>query len=129
MATKERFYVYKLIDDCGVVQYVGKGSGYRLRAQQRRYGLQGEVIERFTKERDAYKAEVRWIASLAPPLNKHPGGNGSWAIKRREHKTKEMREIERIGTRAYAARILLRFDRSLYSDPSKLEAIRQVAYG
>lgn len=126
-----RFYVYRLTDSEGVA-YVGKGSGKRLDTQKRSFGSDGEIIERFKSERQAYAAERRYIAEMKPRLNRHPGGNGSHAQRKPlARKQKWEREIEAIGTRRYAARILLACEHSRPGivDPSKIEQIRQVAYG
>ena len=86
--------------------------------------MTGEIVKRFKSESAAYKYEKELIASLCPVLNKHPGGNGSKATRKR--KTKFDVLIEKIGSRAYAARLLLSFGGF---DPSKLDALRRVAYG
>lgn len=124
-----RFYVYHLVDGVGDIQYIGKGSGKRLVSQKSKHQLFGYVAERFNSERQAYKAEIEHIARHNPPLNKHPGGNGSKASRKIERKPSWQIEMERVGTRVYAARALLCFDLSHYLDASKIEAIRQVADG
>lgn len=120
-----RFYVYELTDANGVA-YVGKGSGRRLAAQKRTHGLSGCEVARFKRESDALAFERARIAECQPRLNRHPGGNGNRATHRRPLAWE--REMSRIGTRAYAARVLLRLARHLI-DPSKLDEIRQVAHG
>jgi hypothetical protein len=124
-----RFYVYELIDKLGNVQYVGKGSTTRLAAQKRNFGLEGYEVARFAREADAYGYEVQRIATVKPPLNKHVGGNGSKAQKKVERKTNWQKQLEQIGSRAYAARLWLAFARSDNADLSKVDAIRSVAYG
>jgi hypothetical protein len=121
------YYVYELIDEAGSVQYVGKGSGRRLQTQKRKFGLAGRVIEWFKSEKAAYAYEVKAIAEKCPPLNKAKGGNGSRAQKIIRRRLAWELEMERIGTRAYAARLLMKF--CLFTDASKLEAVRRVAYG
>lgn len=124
-----RFYVYALKDEAGRVMYVGKGSGRRLECQKRKFGLAGEILERHASEAKAYAAEVRLIAEMNPPLNKHPGGNGSRA--KAERVPSWVRDMSRIGTQRFAARLLmsvLRVRPDLIP-ASKVEAIRQVAYG
>jgi hypothetical protein len=123
-----RFYVYALTDGDQVV-YVGKGSGRRLHVQRRTHGCDGYEVARFKRERDAYAHEIRVIAELSPARNKHPGGNGSRATPARTPRAPAwMKEIDRIGSRVYAARLLLsRFAHIV--DPSKVDAIRRVAYG
>lgn len=124
-----RFYVYRLFDDPLVPLYVGKGSGRRLSSQKSKFRCKGEIIRRFARERDAYAFEIKMIAELKPELNKHAGGNGSWAARRGPRKFGWEREIERVGSRRYAARQLLRFDLTPYLAASKIDEIRQVANG
>ncbi len=75
MAGRGEFYVYRIFSGDSTV-YIGKGSNGRLAAQKRRFGLEGEVVAYFDDEEAAYAEEVRLIAEFAPPMNKHPGGNG-----------------------------------------------------
>jgi hypothetical protein len=124
-----QFYVYELFDDNGAVQYVGKGSKRRLLTQQKRFNLHGRVVQHFDCETKAYKAEMAHIAKMQPALNKCKGGNGNRAKPVKtvwERKCAWQREIERIGTRAMAARILLSKG---VVEPSKLEMVRRIAYG
>lgn len=122
------FYVYRIFGKAGETLYVGKGSSARLQAQKRRFGAEGEIVARFKREADAYAFEVRLIAEMSPALNKHPGGNGPRCKKRRPHRPAWLIEMERIGSRVYAAREMLARWPYLF-DPSTLEKIRQVAYG
>lgn len=124
-----RFYVY-LLEDGDVPAYVGKGSGGRLAVQERRFALPGRVLERFDSEKAAYAAERKWIARLKPYHNRCAGGNGSRAM-RLPNTPRWVSAIERMGTRVYAARILLACDRASLGivDPSKIDAIRNVANG
>ena len=124
----ERFYVYRIFDGFETV-YVGKGSGRRLCSQKSKFGLDGEIICRFKSERAAYAHEIKMIAELRPTANRHPGGCGSKVYKRRPRRFAWEIEIDRVGSRRYAARMLLRFDTRGFIDPSKLELIRQVANG
>lgn len=134
MATRKiEFYVYRIFDRFETV-YVGKGSGRRLANQTRRFGLPGEIIERCNSDDHAFEREIFWIAELRPTENRAPGGGGGRVrpkpISRDEKRfIKDLAEVERIGTRRYAARMLLRFDTSGHLDPSKLDAIRRVANG
>jgi hypothetical protein len=125
---EDRFYVYRIFDGFETV-YIGKGSGRRLSSQKSKFKLPGEIIARFKKERDAYAYEIKMIDELMPTANKHPGGNGSRVYKRRPRKQAWEIEIDRVGSRRYSARMLLRFDLAGLVDPSKLDAIRQVANG
>lgn len=124
------FYVYKIIDSDGVY-YVGKGSGRRLNSQMRTFSRAGEIIERFEREADALAAERRYIAELKPRANKCAGGNGNRKKKGRTHSYKWVREIEKVGTRVYAARLALAVHRQAphLVDPSIVDALRRVAYG
>lgn len=124
-----QLYIYRLADYEGKTLYIGKGSGRRLYNQIARTGFYGEIISRHPTDRSAYKAEVVAIARLRPPMNQNAGGGGPVSYKRQEIKPKWLRDIERIGTRVYAARELLKFDLSSVLDVSKIEAIRLVANG
>lgn len=73
-----KFYVYRIFNAEGLL-YIGKGSGPRLRKQKRTFGADGEIIQHFEFEDDAYAEEVRLIALHSPPLNRHPGGHGGRA--------------------------------------------------
>lgn len=126
MARPWRFYVYRLIDASGAVCYIGKGSANRLRSQCKSRRLVGEEIARFRREKDAYAFERAQIADLKPSLNAHPGGNGSRA--QPVFEPKWVREIDKVGTRRYAARVLLALAADLIN-PSEIEGIRQVAHG
>lgn len=124
-----RFYVYSL-GDFDSPAYIGKGSGGRLAAQRRKFGLPGSEVARFKSERDAYAFERATIEQHTPSMNRHPGGNGSRAVPRRApRKDAFEREIEAVGSRKYAARFLLSSDITPYCTPSEVEQLRQVAYG
>lgn len=127
MSERGRFYVYRIFD--GVVTvYVGKGSGSRLQKQIRRFNLQGEVIEWVKSETVAYEAERRWIKRLKPTDNKNAGGAGGRAVqKRAARRTKAEIEMERIGTRVYAARMLLRFDLRGHISPEQICRLKEIA--
>lgn len=100
-------YVYRIVDGCETV-YVGKGSGRRLEAQKRRFGLEGEIIERDLTDDDAFARERHWIKTLMPSANISPGGNGGRTVARRKPRLdKALAEISRVGQRRYAARFLL----------------------
>lgn len=120
-----RFYVYRLFDDPLITLYVGKGSGNRLRHQKHMRQCGGEVLRWFDLESEAYAYEKKMIAEMVPDLNKHPGGNGAKAA--RQYRPKWLVEIEKIGTGAYAARVLLRY--FYLFDQSKINALSGVAYG
>lgn len=126
-----RFYVYALTEG-DAIRYVGKGSGRRLQAQRRNHKLEGHEIARFKRESDAYAFEITQIAEHSPPINSHPGGNGSKATPQRQpRKDKWTRNLEAIGHKRYAARLILEH---VWKCPhimstSELEIVRQVAYG
>lgn len=126
----DRFYVYAIEYETGVVAYIGKGSGSRLRTQERRFGLKGRKLKTFKSEKAAYAYERRMIGELKPEMNRNPGGNGSRAqIVRRRREAWEI-DMERVGTRRYAARALLRFgDVALrrYLAPESIQQLKQVA--
>jgi len=130
------YYVYTF-RIAGEVVYVGKGSGRRLKEQVKNFGYLdnciGGVVRYFASEKAAYNEEARLIAKHKPRYNANKGGGG--AITRLKHVKlskefkRELEEISRVGTRFYVARKLLNFDLGGFVDPSKVERIRQVAYG
>ena len=122
-----RFYVYHVVDGERVM-YIGKGSGNRSQVQQKRFQLPVVIVERFSSEKAAYSREIQMIAEFQPPLNKHKGGNGSKASVQRKCKDGWQLRFERIGSKRYAAILALAFGSSML-EKSKLEQIRQVAYG
>lgn len=126
-----RFYVYQITDGDEIV-YIGKGSGNRIKVQERAFRGTGSILERFESEAAAYSAERKFIASRRPSLNRHPGGNGSRArLTRKARKDKWEKCYDQIGPRRYSARLLLACEQSRPGiiDPSKIDVIRQVAYG
>jgi hypothetical protein len=123
------FYVYELVNAFGEVQYIGKGSTRRLEAQKRNFSLEGHEVARFKSEKEAYAYEVKRIAECSPPLNKHPGGNGSKATKPVVRKTEWEKLYESLGSRKVCARLWLLFANESNADISKVDAIRGVAYG
>lgn len=74
------FYVYAFWNDDNSLAYIGKGSGGRFRAQQRRFrrdGInQGSIIWESESERRSYRMERALIARHKPPLNRSAGGCG-----------------------------------------------------
>lgn len=70
------FYVYRILGEQGETVYIGKGTGRRLQTQKRRFMSDGEIIESYSTEREAYFAEKRLIGEHNPPLNRCGGGGG-----------------------------------------------------
>lgn len=70
------FYTYKILGEGGELIYIGKGTGARLQKQMRRFQSSGEIIARYSTERQAYMAEKALIAEIKPPLNRCSGGGG-----------------------------------------------------
>jgi hypothetical protein len=102
------FYVYRIFDGLQTL-YVGKGSGRRLQSQVRRFRCKGEIVEECKSDDHAFEREVHWIAELKPTENRLAGGNGGRCKpKRKPRLMKEFAEIERVGSRRYAAMFLLR---------------------
>jgi hypothetical protein len=99
------FYVYAAVEADGSFAYVGKGSGNRYKAQQRRFKLPVHILSWHEIEQNAFDEEVRLIAKHNPVFNKHPGGQGG------RSRNAYLADITRIGTREYARRLLLRFGR------------------
>jgi hypothetical protein len=125
--TAWRFYVYRFDNDDGECIYIGKGTGRRLKAQNRRFGREGYIVKLFKSESAAFNYEARLIAKLKPSENKIAGGGG--AITRtktpRIGMSKEYREMRRIGTRAYVARALLRFDLRGFIPDAEIPCLRE----
>jgi hypothetical protein len=121
----QKFYTYRLTTSDGSVAYIGKGSGKRLQNQKRKFQLNGEIADYYTKESDAYKAEKLLIAKEKPFLNKCAGGNGNCVTKTRKTSFEVL--YDKIGSKALAARICMNFVH--LCDASKVEQIRRVAYG
>lgn len=131
-----QFYVYRFDDDQGCA-YIGKGSRSRFKAQQRRFTrleplATGKIVDWFLTEQAALSAEKDYIARWSPRLNKTAGGNGG-RVKRRRASRLDFweRRLLKVGKRKYAAQLLLACERVKAGtlDPSKVDAIRQVAYG
>lgn len=101
-----KFYVYRIYNGVTTV-YIGKGCGYRLTNQMRRFGLPGEKIEEGLTEAKAFEREVHWIATLNPTDNKNAGGRGGRSNRRVAYADKETIQIQVVGSRRYCARLLL----------------------
>ena len=145
-----KFYIYAFIEGHEVL-YVGKGSGRRLKQQEKRFGIPGKILERLSSENEAYAREVHWISELRPTMNRNKGGAGSYSKevvprsvrnvmsladwKREKAKAQsEYDEMERVGTRKYAATVLLRHVNEANCEGlglSKVDVsrLREVAYG
>jgi hypothetical protein len=125
-----RFYVYQLFETPDIILYVGKGSGRRLQKQMRRFSLKGKIIKEFACEERAFECERRLIEIARPELNRNCGGaGGRVSPKPRERKTADERLMDRIGTRVFTARMLLRFDLRGLVEPGRLKRIIEVAHG
>jgi hypothetical protein len=122
--TAHSFYVYRILDG-EQTRYVGKGTNRRLQHQIRKFGCPGEIIEICKSDDHAFERERFWIAMLKPTDNILAGGNGGRARARRKPKTnKDMREIHRIGSRKYAAQVLIR---KLYEGNCEQYGVSKVA--
>jgi hypothetical protein len=124
----DKFYVYQLFD-AGGVKYVGKGSGRRFEVQKRNFGMDGEIVKTFPSENAAYAFERQHISAVKPELNKCAGGNGSRVVAKRKPICRDslIKLCDTIGTKRVAAMLALCFPQ--YIEPSKVEQLRQVAYG
>ncbi len=124
------FYIYRIFGLGNETLYIGKGSGARLAQQKRRFGFDGEIIHHCKDEATAFRQETRYINKLNPPLNQNRGGGGGFAGR---GSSKEEKLMNRIGTKAYAARILYWASQqphlSAYVDSSKIEDFRTAGYG
>lgn len=130
------YYVYTF-RIAGEVVYVGKGSGRRFKEQVKSFGYLanciGGIVRYFASEKAAYNEEARLIAKHKPRLNANKGGGGAVMRSKRANLLKEFKQaladISRVGSKVYVAQELLKFDLSGVVEPSKVEQIRQVAYG
>lgn len=130
--TYMRFYVYQFVGNDGSIMYVGKGSGRRLKNQERRFGMAGQIVKRFASENAAYEFERALISRLSPSLNKLAGGGGSIAHRAAKLPTWFRRiqaDIASVGSRVYVARELLKLDISGIVTVSQLDIIKRVAQG
>jgi hypothetical protein len=126
-----KFYVYAIKNEQGSIVYIGKGSGRRFEVQKKNFNLSGEILETFASEKLAYAKEIEFISLHKPSLNKCKGGNGCTATKKRIVKQDYEKLIDRIGSRAFAARLLLAYNKvnPKMVDQSKVDLFREVAYG
>lgn len=127
-----KFYVYK-IDDENDCLYIGKGTNRRHIVSSRRFNNEAVIIAYFRKESYAYDFEREMIAEHKPIMNKCLGGNGPYTKKRRARRREKWEmEIERLGSRRYVAKLLLKYEYFLPFhgiSASKIEEIRGVANG
>lgn len=105
-------YVYRIYDGHETV-YVGKGSGRRLSNQKRRFACDGEIIRGGLTDDEAFRFEREMIAALKPTGNVAPGGNGGRLRSKplssfARALMREAAEVDRVGSRVFAARFLLR---------------------
>ena len=126
MAAKKDCYIYVFRE--GVVPYyVGKGSGRRFQVQKKKFGLDGDILERGLTEEEAYLREVHWISVLKPTLNRNKGGGGSRACQllvplgyrdliteaemaaQMKQSEAEYKTMEKMGTQKYVAKMMLGF--------------------
>ena len=107
---------------------MGKGSGRRLLAQERRFGMPGEIVRWFHRESAAYNLEAKLIAKHKPVHNRCAGGGG--AITRRKSIPLDpmFAEIERVGSRLFAGRELLKLDLKRFLPEAQIEKIRKAVF-
>lgn len=112
------FYVYEIYDENKKVIYVGKGIKRRAAISMRqRNGASYAIVKRFESESSAFEYEAKLIEKYDGLLNKIKGGYGGSVLKG----DKETRLMKEIGTRAYAARMLLRYYLAFKALSSKVD--------
>ena len=121
------FYVYRILGEMGETVYIGKGYGRRLHHQKRRFMSDGEVMEWCSTDKQAFRRERELIAKHSPPLNRIAGGGGS--VTRHKNRlpvwfTRQIKEIERVGSRRWVARELLKLDHSSVVTPGTIDMLR-----
>lgn len=125
---KYAFYVYEILNADRDVIYVGKGSNSRMSASLRyREGTEAREVARFYDEEDAYDFEIERIAFINPILNKHAGGNGGRAGKGAKVDA-QTRLMNKIGTKAYAARMLIGYYQAFKYITSKIDGEKIFKY-
>jgi hypothetical protein len=112
------FYVYEIYDENNSVVYVGKGIKYRAKVSMKeRCGSSYKIVERFEHEHKAFQYEKNLIAKYENLQNKNKGGFGGSVLKG----DKESRLMLEIGTKAYAARVLLNYYLTFKALSSKVD--------
>lgn len=112
------FYVYEILNENGLVIYVGKGFKNRVKTSlKERKGFSFKIVKRFKFEHQAFEYEVKHIAKYNNLLNANKGGFGGCVLKG----DKETRLMQEIGTRAYAARMLLKYYLTFKALASKVD--------
>jgi len=125
-----KWYVYKFyLDD--VCVYVGKGSGNRFKAQQRRFKtLRGEIVSCYKIEQDALDSENALIKELCPQFNKAlmPVMPEPWKYSLLPDDKSFYAWCIALGTRQMAARILLAKGRSIEKYGVDYKAIEKIVF-
>lgn len=99
-------YVYGLFEG-DVVAYIGKGTGRRLKIQERNFRLKGRVLKECKTETEAFAFERTMIAECKPLLNRCAGGNGGRRKKRRKLPQDPLMTLcERVGGKRVSVMIL-----------------------
>ena len=111
-----KYYVYQFfLDD--VCVYVGKGSGFRFKTQEKRFNLyKGMIVAYFLTERDALTHEMMLIKMLKPQLNKAlmPEKPEPWLYQVLPDKDTEFYAwCNALGTRQMAVRVMLSFNHNI----------------
>lgn len=120
------YYVY-FVREGNEIVYIGKGSGYRRRVQEKRFGLPTVIEKWFQTEESAFRAEAALIAMHKPRLNKAKGGYGGVCGRM----DRDDRLIRDVGARAFAARVILavkQISPNLVAGVD-FERVNEVAYG
>jgi len=100
------FYVYEILNENKNVIYVGKGINKRVFSSlKEKCGSYYRIVKYFEYEHAAFNYEKAHILKFNGLLNKNKGGAGGCVL----NGDARFRLISEIGTKAYSARLLIKY--------------------